>query len=181
MFENIISASTGKYKPIGNIKDANCVLGSTFGRRIENGKRVIDPVNYKIAKIAIKYSFDLDLPTILEEEVANAYKSITGKYPDYKVDIPLESDYYPGSWGVLNKANEYMKGKDLESPIMVGQAYHIARVARQAIKIGLNPILPEGMPKDFDSESEQKWTRSVYNWAPREILGQQYLKLQGKL
>jgi hypothetical protein len=86
-----------------------------------------------------------------------------------------------GTWGTLVEAHLYMEENDLHSPIMIAQAYHISRVVRQAVKLGISAIVPEGLPKDFDKDSNQVWTRSAALWIPFNALGSLLLKRRDQL
>lgn len=86
-----------------------------------------------------------------------------------------------GTWGVLLAAREYMDAEGLRAPIMVAQAYHLPRVVKQAAKLGMQSIVPKGLPTDFDPDSAQIWTRSKYLWLPFNTLGSLLLKHRGQL
>lgn len=86
-----------------------------------------------------------------------------------------------GTWGVLERASTFMDVHGLNSPLIVGQAYHVNRIAMQAIKLGMDPIVLPGMTRQFDTGSKQIWTRSPALWIPRELLGAVVLKRQAKL
>lgn len=86
-----------------------------------------------------------------------------------------------GTWGTLVEAQHFMETEGLSAPIMIAQAYHIRRVVKQAAKLGIESIVPANLPKDFDENSEQIWTRSAYLWIPFNALGSLLLKKRGQL
>lgn len=86
-----------------------------------------------------------------------------------------------GTWGTLVEAHQYMQENGLSNPIMIAQAYHIGRVVKQAAKLGIHSIVPEGLPTAFDKSSEQIWTRSAALWIPFNALGSLLLKKRGQL
>jgi hypothetical protein len=86
-----------------------------------------------------------------------------------------------GTWGTFLVAQGYMAEHHLARPIIVAQAHHVGRTAMQAVKLGMRPILPTQLPKQFDPESLQPHTRSRQAWIPRELAGALFLKAQGRL
>jgi hypothetical protein len=168
-------AVTGEYEIIGDPAYADCVLGMSFGAR--DGEP--SPVNQLLANVSMEYS---ELPLLLQQEIVDAL-------PDGKVKPVFMIDGQPStatgsgldSWSVLLGMREFMDQHNLEQPLLVAQAYHVSRVAAQARRLGMRPIVPRGLPKIFDPESIQSWTRSRALWVPREIVGMGYLAVQGKL
>lgn len=86
-----------------------------------------------------------------------------------------------GTWEELDQVKELVGSEDIIRSIHVGQAHHINRIARQARLKGFDPMLPEGLPKQFDPESSQWWCRSVWAWGLREIPGLAVLRHRDQL
>lgn len=86
-----------------------------------------------------------------------------------------------GTWGTLVEAHQYMEENNLHHPVMIAQAHHIGRVVRQAAKLGMDSIVPNHLPTDFDKDSKQVWTRSAALWIPFNALGSLLLKRRGQL
>lgn len=171
------STLTGEYTPIGNIDEADAIIGASFGA----GEHDPGEVNERLAGFVLD-RFDATLPLILQQEIATAVEDLGGH-----VDKTIEGDPSSlmggqlGAWEVLTDARQYMAENGLKRPILVTQAFLMGRLTVQAVKLGMDPIVPEGLPTEFDPESIQAWTRNRLLWATRELPGLAYLKLHGKL
>ncbi|MEI6054053.1 MAG: hypothetical protein WCQ49_01655 [Candidatus Saccharibacteria bacterium] len=181
---NVIrSAITGEYEPKGDPKNADCLIGLSFGAAENDPGYVNQLLSDDIRRIS-KYILEetnISLPLLLQQEIAAAMPSKVKT--DFVIEGELSSMTGKGldSWAVLNQALEYMKEHNLERPIIAAQAYHIGRVALQAVNLGMDPIIIGGMTKEFDPESSQIWTRSKYLWVPRELVAITYLKANDKI
>ena len=172
------AAVTGAYETRGSIDDGDCVLAQSFGA----GK---DSPGYNNEQLAEYIAADArlrTLPLILQQEVADAYAGLAEESlfriqgnPSTAWGSELES------WEVLRQGGEIMREQGLRRPVLVAQAYHVGRLTMQSIKRGMDPIVPPDLPRDFDPESTQIWTRSKYFWVPREVVGMGYLLARGKL
>lgn len=167
---------TGEYNPRRDLEDADCVIGQSFGASDDGPGKV----NIALARYIVD-NLDPDLPKILQIEIAEAMPDIN------EVDFIIEGEPSSAigseldSWQVLNATSEYMKEEGLNNPILVAQAYHVGRVSMQAATMGMDVIVPEGLPRQFDPDSNQFWTRSRSAWVARELPGLAILKLTGKL
>jgi hypothetical protein len=163
------------YEATGEIADADCVIGHSFGTSINTGS-----VNDHLATQMLYYADGR--PMIADRTLADALPSgadsmafvVEGEVTNIKAEGV-------GTWGTLVEAHQYMEDEGLESPIMIAQAYHISRVVRQAAKLGISSIVPTDLPRHFDKKSEQIWTRSAYLWIPFNALGSLLLKKRGQL
>lgn len=166
------TALTGEYTPIGDVKDADCVVGQSFGTGF---------VNEQIAQYVLENRLD-QLPLILQQEIADGIFDL-GSFADHVItgDPSTSIGTQLDSWQVLSRAKAYMEQHDLEHPILVGQAHQMGRLTLQAIKLGLDPIVPEGLPVTFDPASSQFWTRNRGAWVLRETIGIPYLRATSKL
>jgi len=88
-----------------------------------------------------------------------------------------------GSWEALKGAKQIMADHGIEELdlIIVGQAYHVGRVAMQAKTLEINPLMPANLTRRFDRKSKQLWTRGLGLWVPYELLGSLELKRRGQL
>ena len=168
---NIIQSAFGHYEATGNPADAQLVSGHSFGT--ETGEH---SVNRALAeKIATWADGRL---IAVDETLAKAF---TRDMP--KIHTVIEGDITDtrgnglGTWGTLERTKQVMDGKGMETALLVAQAHHVGRVAMQAHKLGIQTVIPEGLPRKFEPTSEQWWTRSGALWVPREIAGW-YLKLR---
>ncbi len=85
-----------------------------------------------------------------------------------------------GTWGELKQAIAKV-GNTEDRPIIVAQASHAPRVAKQAELLGLKPLLPLNLPELFDTESSQWWCRGSLRWAARELIGAPVLRRRQQL
>lgn len=170
----ILTALTGKYNQIGNPKEADCVIGFSFGAAEQ------DPgyVNKLLAEY-ICHRTSPELPLILQNEIADALPKICSRKPALKIEGQPSTISGQGldSWEVLRRSFGYMKDKNIQRPLLIAQAYHVGRIALQAKKQGMDKmIVPEDLPDKFDPNSIQPWTTNRTKWAKREIIGLPYLK-----
>lgn len=175
---NIINAAFGNYAEQGHVLDADCVIGNSFGTSVDEGS-VNGQLAEQIQDVRRTWS---GAPVIVDRMLANAFPD-AGASLDVIVDGPISNGVGQGvgSWGVLVEGKRFMDEHGIERAALFAQANHIGRVAMQAKKLGIEPIIPAGLPTDFDRQSDQLWTRSLGWWVPREVLGAAVLKLQGKL
>lgn len=172
---------TGNYEasPLMELARAEYVLGHEFGTPANgNGSGA---VNEAIAEEIARHYADRRL--YVAETIAEALGRIDRGIEIAGVFEGISSDTtntHGGSWEELRQARE-MAGDALQQPILVGQAFHIGRVARQARKAGLDPLLPPDLPTAFDPESSQWWCRNRGVWMLRELPGTPVLKLRGQL
>ena len=157
------------------LPEADSVIGHSFGTSIDKSS-----VNAQLASQMLLQSDGR--PMIADRALVNALPN--GEQLMAHIvegDVTNIKAQGIGTWGTLVEAHQYMQAKNLHHPIMIAQAYHISRVVRQAAKLGIDSIVPEGLPKDFDKESDQIWTRSAALWIPFNALGSLLLKRRGQL
>ncbi|QQS20119.1 hypothetical protein IPL85_01540 [Candidatus Saccharibacteria bacterium] len=172
---NIIISALGRYEVNGKPDDADVVVGHSFGTLIGEGS-----ANRAIADFALQAANGR--PIVADRMLVNAFPN-SGEDVDHVVEGPISNGVGQGvgSWGTLVAAKAFMEREGLSSALMVGQAHHIGRVAMQAKRLGIHSIIPANLPNRFDPESEQRWTRSLGMWLPREVVGSLVLRLQNKL
>src|SRR6187402_2101706 len=73
----IEQAVTGNYKARGDIADADCVIGFSFGYRGDPPEVQPGLSNQDLANVALKHY--ADLPSIFQLEIADAYEAAGGK------------------------------------------------------------------------------------------------------
>lgn len=172
---NIIRSALGHYEVSGNPSEADCIIGHSFGTSIGETS-----INRMLSDFIENYADGR--PIVADRMLVNAFPS-----RDEDVDCVVEgaisngAGQGVGSWGTLVEAKAFMEREDLKAALMIGQAHHIGRVVMQAKKLGITSIVPANLPNNFDPESEQRWTRSVGMWLPREIIGSFVLRAQKKL
>jgi hypothetical protein len=141
MLQVVKSTITGNYPLRGQIEDVDCVIGQSFGMEFdENGNRKIDPVNLGLARFAIA-KVDVDIPTLLQIEIAMGYEQETGQKPTLCIDKHRVEGKYLDCWEVLDQSQDYMKEYGLNHPLLLAQAYHIGRFTLQALAHGMEPVV----------------------------------------
>ncbi len=145
--------------------EADCVVGHSFGTSIDESS-----VNAQLATQMQTYAEGR--PMIADRTLVNALPGVEN-FMAHIVEGAVTNIRAQGvgTWGILVEAHQYMEEHDLHCPIMIAQAYHIRRAVKQAAKLGIHSIVPEGLPEEFDVTSDQKWTRSAALWIPFNALG----------
>lgn len=173
------SAVTGRYKSIGSPENADCIISQSFGAS-EHGPGY---VNKLLANYVIERT-NKELPLLVQGEIAEALAESESDHIPNLIIQGNPSTSTGGeldSWCMLEQAREYMDDNKLNSPILIAQSYHIGRLCLQAIKQGMEPVITDGLPDEFDPESTQFWTRDKKLWIPREVIGMTYLRCKNKL
>lgn len=172
---NILHSALGHYEVTGNPEQADVIIGHSFGTSIGEHSP-----NHEIAEFILKNGEGL--PIVADRTLVDAFP---GRDSDVAVVVegPITNGVGQGvgSWGTLVEAKRFMNREGLRNALMVGQAHHIGRIAMQAEKLEVTSIIPPGLPAGFDTQSEQRWTRSLGLWIPREVLGSVVLRLQKRL
>lgn len=162
---------SGAYEPRGDVSSADVVIGHSFGIG-EDGQpgatniALADFINERYAQLpvlahaSIAVALDVKPVKMLEGDLTNA----RGKGL--------------GTRGELLLARDYMEQEGLHSALLVGQAFHIGRVAWQACMLNMDISIPEDLPTVFDPRSQQWWTRSQGLWILREALATPVLRYQ---
>ncbi len=180
----ITSAWTGNYQASSPeaVAGVDCIIAQSFGASETGPGRV----NEELARLTFAFNellLPYFVPVIAQQEVDDALQQTFDRPAKFRV----EGDPSTGlggdldSWGVLTQAKGFMEERGLNRPLIIAQAHHVTRVAMQAAKQDMIPAIPEGLPRIFDPESTQIWTRNRNFWAPREAVGSVVLKLTGRL
>lgn len=173
------------YKASDDVDQADCLIVHSFGTSTG-----IDSVNHELAVFALNIAGDR--PIIADKAIVDSLPesrdkialNVVGEAATHiKIEgkIPTPTIGGDGTWGTLNAAKQYMADHQLTRPLMIAQAWHVSRVAKQAAKLGMDSILPKDLPRNFDTHSDQFWTRSLYFWTPVNLLGSLLLKRRGQL
>lgn len=153
------------------------MIGHEFAAPVEG----FGNVNMALAElIADRYA---DMSLYISSTIAGALREIAPEIKPDGVFHGISADTMAntgGTWEELRQAKALV-GERKVNPVLIGQAYHVGRVALQAQKAGLSPILPAGLPAQFDPESRQWWCRSRLAWTAREIPGVLVLRRRGQL
>jgi hypothetical protein len=162
-------ALTGEYEPHGNEAEANVILAFAFGR----GDGVPGEANEALAEFAIKQAEKHNVGIVAQLAVADAIEQ--QRIPDLSL-VRIEprdpaEHHYMNSFQVLQQATRLID-PDVESVMVVAQAFHAPRADRQTQKTGFNTILPPGLPDVWDPASirQERHCHSAFAWAKREPL-----------
>lgn len=172
---NIVRSALGRYEASGDPETADVVVGHSFGTVTD-----VNGANGEIARFILRNASGR--PTVADRVLVDAFPG-----RDEDVDLVVEGSISNavgvgvGSWGTLVAAKAFMEREGLKTALMVGHAHHIGRVAMQASKLEISSVIPANLPSSFDRESQQRWTRSLGWWLPREVLGSFVLRLEHKL
>lgn len=160
---------SGNYQPHGNIEDGQVISGHAFGLLPDGGPGI---PNEGLGKFIDGF----DVLKIVSRDIAPAMNTMPDAVMTGKATNTTASEGI-GAWGELEATQQYMAANGLTRLILAGQAFHIGRVERQAKALLARPgsyqfdiIIPEGLPNDWDLNSEQWWIRGPKLWAARESL-----------
>ena len=144
------------------------LIALSFGAGKNHGQS-----NYYIAKNLAEQMFVHQCAGIAQWEVHDLVKK---HFSDRIEELPLFSiqadDKYFDSFAVLQKADDIVTKEEFNSISYIGHHAHLWRVRRVALKFGMpqNHDLELKWFVPYDEESTQWWTRSWWQFWPREIL-----------
>jgi hypothetical protein len=172
----IRSAITGNYEPLGSRMFADCVIGLPAGILTGPGS-----VNENIALQTAQYG-ESNKPIIVHATLQDDLIA-HGRQPSSVCYEPLPNSTSAGvaAWTVLAHAKTYMNENGLRRPLLVSHAFFMGRITAQALFMDLDPVIPEHLPRQFDTGSERTLSRRRALRIPREVVSLQVLKAQGKL
>ena len=171
---NIIRALFGRYTPVGDPTQADCIMGHSFGTDISP-----QSVNRLLVDSMKRYANGR--PIIADRMLVQADPEGEKVYAHIIDGEITKMDGQSGTGRVLKNALGYMNEHSLSKPLMVAQQYHIDRVVRQASKLGLHSSVPPGLPEQFDKRAKQFWTRNKLRLIPFNLLAYIKLKVDGEL
>jgi hypothetical protein len=174
--EEVERAFTGNYLVHGDISKAQCVIGASFAYTLDRRGNIKPGLsNQDMAKFVIGRF--VDLPKILQFEIADAYIELGGnrneliriseaRDPNQRLDTPelieqAKTTMDKNSWGVA---------------ALVAHPNHMPYVDFLCKKAGIETVVPAGLEDvRFDSDSAQYWTVSLKAWQ-KELLARDAIK-----
>ena len=90
-----------------------------------------------------------------------------------------------GTYGEVRQLFDEMMQRNLRRPLLITSAYNIGNITFQALRIAkeldvdIDPIVIPGLPRSFDSLSDQVWTQSLAKWRATTHARQGLLRLRG--
>jgi hypothetical protein len=188
---NIVLSALGHYEKARTqerLYGFDCVVGASFGTSTDQ-----DSPNAHILRVAEGASRLSGRILIVDETLSDTFfDGDPLAFIGTRIIAGPPSTTMGGglaTWGTLKGAMDFMvKEKPWPydasrplRPLIVGQHYHVGRIAMQAYKLGMDPRIATDTIREFDRHSDQIWTRNLAFWLPREILGSFVLKKKGHL
>lgn len=176
-------AWTGDYQQSGELSQADCVIGFSFGYR-GKGKRIEPGLsNEDLAAVAARH-YD-HLPKILQWEIADAYLKQVKKptQPIIKITKHRRKGKYLDTQEVAMQAKEAMRQRGYKTAVLLANAYHLPRVQAVCTQLGISWVTTDDLrgAVEFDLRSSQKWTRSRDAWRGYEPLAMMFYRMRGWL
>jgi hypothetical protein len=171
----ILRSALGHYEVTGNPRDADCIIGHSFGTSLGEGSP-----NCSLADFILGHAEKR--PIIADRTLADAFPD-DSQQVRHVVEGSISTFFGGGvgAWGTLLEAKRIMEDEEWQLALMVAQAHMIGRAAMQADKLGIGFVVPADLPHQFDRGSKQLGTKSELLWVPREVVGSLALRAQEKL
>ena len=172
-------AITGHYHVHGDVANADCVIGLSFGQR---GHRYnIEPglSNQDLAEFA-KQHF-ADLPKTLQFEIADAYAEIGGVDEVERISEHRKPGKYLDTREVVDQAKLIMDRHGWKTVVVLAHPMHLPRVDAVCRKLGMQTVAVPGLNGaiEFDPLSTQSWTRNADKFRGYEPLALVLYGLKG--
>lgn len=176
-------AWTGNYEAQGELKDADCVIGFSFGYR-GRGKHIEPGLsNQDLANVAIRH-YD-KLPKILQWEIADAYIDQHKDHhpPIVRISKHRQRGKYLDTFEVAAQAKEAMRQRGWKKAVLLAHPYHLPRVQAVCTRLGIDWVATDDLrgAVEFDLKSTQKWTRDLEAWRGYEPLAMSFYRAKGWL
>lgn len=179
--EYAVAGWTGEYKVKGNIDQADCVVGLSFGYRGPLGKVSPGLSNQDLAYVAGKHYGKL--PKILQFEIADAYVESGFKNATkiIRIEKHRQKGKYLDTYEVLAQALEQMQAHGWKTALLLAHPYHMPRVQLVCDRLGLKWVATADLEGavEFDPLSTQKWTTGLDKWRGYEPLALTFYRLKG--
>lgn len=162
---------TGEYTPRGDMSqispDTHLVVTHAFGYR-QDGPGLS---NQAIAGFAEENFADYRL--VAHHTLAPALQA----EPDLLIGGEASGKWGGGvgTDGELDAAVEFADQHQLIGFVLLGQAFHLPRITRQARLRRMDIVVPPDQPAAWDPESCQPWTWNAAEWRAREWKAQPYV------
>jgi pimeloyl-ACP methyl ester carboxylesterase len=169
----IEQARTGIVAPVGNLEQADELIGFSFGTYL-NSEGQLDhpgPVNDAIARFVVCNEVLRSKNMTLQEELAVAIEAIEPKMANQIDSLPTIKK--PGvvfnTHELLATAQPKFRERNVGSLAVVAFRHHLPRAAAEVRKAGFVVATPDmSIVGDFDPNNPQKQVRSAQDWYDRE-------------
>jgi len=165
----LVGAISGDYVPQGYVGDADCAIGLGFGLR-QNPDGSFDPGagNWALAEYYNRHCSRL--PGFVQDDLRRA---VVNAAWTYRMLSTIKRFGTIGQRATTHDLLEEMiadiRANGFEHPVLVAASHHVPRAVAIADKLGLQLIVPSGLPNGFDPKSAQPWTRNGWLWAIKEL------------
>jgi len=162
--------------PVMPVSEVNAIVAYAFGNRIaDNGNRSPGPMNQALAELVVRLYLQTGAPVYAQWEIA---ESIGNRIPKDKlitINPGRDAQAEPVYLSTVGVASEVVKlsggGAKLGKVAVIGFYDHIKRCVDTSIAAGMTAAAPAGydMPKAYDAQSGQPWTRSRLAYLMHDI------------
>ena len=169
---------SGHYTVIGNLNEAQCVLGFSFGAVGQEPEVRPGLSNEDLASYALEHF--VHLPKILQREVADAYLCLAPGSQVERINYHRQPTRYLDTREVAEQAWGIMEHHGWRTAALLAHGHHMPRVHAVCQRVGISTVALPGLEKiRFCPDSAQRWTRSRQAWFRREVLTIFYYRWQG--
>ena len=162
--------------PVMPVTEVNSIVAYAFGNRIaDNGNRSPGPMNQALAEQVVRLYQQTGAPVYAQWEIA---ESIGDRIPKGKlitINPGRDAQAEPVYLSTVGVANEVVKlsggSAKLGKVAVIGFYDHIKRCVDTSIAAGMVAAAPAGydMPREYDAQSGQPWTRSRLAYLMHDI------------
>jgi hypothetical protein len=180
-------AYTGEVPPIGNLEDAQELIGFAFGLRFNSEGQfgAPGPTSEAIAHRIVEDPILSGLPMNLQEEVAFAVRDLNPRLEEnFRIVVPTVRR--PGrsvtTDDVLRETMPGLQERDVRCLAVVAFRHHLPRATADVARAGFEISTPDmASVGDFDPDNSLSQCRSIGRWIAREALVFPYFAAQGKI
>jgi len=169
---------SGIHRPVGNIREADCVIMQEFGSdpELETNQAIIDYVLLSETICTLPLFVSGSLAVALQARGARA--NVVHTFEGPSAEGMQENT---GTFGELEQFKEARNPIAHARPALVTNGHNVGNILRQAgiLEIDEGMIVPEGLPRNFDWRSNQIWTKHKALWMPGAILRDPMLRARG--
>lgn len=162
--------------PVMPVNEVNSIVAYAFGNRVaDNGNRSPGPMNQALAEQVVRLYRQSGAPVYAQWEIA---ESIGNRIPQGKlitINPGRDAQAEPVYLSTVGVANEVVRlaggAAKLGKVAVIGFHDHIKRCVDTSLAAGMAAAAPAGydMPKEYDAQSGQPWTRSRLAYLMHDI------------
>ncbi len=173
----IIATDILRWKPVVMpVAEVNSIVAYAFGNRIaDNGNRSPGPMNQALADVVVRLQRETSATVYAQWEIAEAIGDRVPKEKLIAINPGRDAQAEPVYLSTVGVANEVIKraggATKLGKVAVVGFYDHVRRCVETSRSAGMAAAAPAGydMPKNYDAQSGQPWTRSRLTYLMHDI------------